>query len=359
MAAVMIAMPGCGGEDFLGLEDYQRDVLGGLLAGAAISQTSAGDDAGAALDGRDAADGLNCWDSNGNGAPDLEEDVNGDGTWDALDCQGADGAAGEDGSGTGGRDGIDGLRCWDTNGNDVADADEDTNGDGLWNTLDCAGADGADGSSGSSGASGSAGPDGADGPEFFSVFIDDFFTNVGGAEGSLSVVLASIDEPTLGQVGATVAGVVASDAIAFRVPVPASYRAGNDVTLRLYLYRLNPPTDKCFVIQVDARRARDGGGIELYGETRFLRIVPGLDNVSGLLGDILIAVDLPINTAAGLDFANDLAGGNMLAFELATFVADGAMYDLLGVELNESAAGTATMSAASLVDGGAPCGEDG
>ena len=36
------------------------------------------------------SDGINCWDLNGNGVGDLREDVNGDGNYNALDCQGSD-----------------------------------------------------------------------------------------------------------------------------------------------------------------------------------------------------------------------------------------------------------------------------
>lgn len=43
------------------------------------------------------SEGLNCWDTNGDGIEDPAEDVNSDGSWDALDCQGADGAVGSDG----------------------------------------------------------------------------------------------------------------------------------------------------------------------------------------------------------------------------------------------------------------------
>jgi hypothetical protein len=50
--------------------------------------------------------GLACWDLNGNGQPDPEEDVNHDGVWDALDCQGAAGQNGQNGQN--GQDGQDG-----------------------------------------------------------------------------------------------------------------------------------------------------------------------------------------------------------------------------------------------------------
>ena len=55
-------------------------------------------------------------------------------------CEGDDGAAGAAGqAGQPGADGSDGLACWDLNGNGVGDPDEDTNGDGTFDALDCAG----------------------------------------------------------------------------------------------------------------------------------------------------------------------------------------------------------------------------
>jgi hypothetical protein len=39
--------------------------------------------------GNDGTDGLSCWDSNGNGVKDADEDLNQDGSWDAADCQGS------------------------------------------------------------------------------------------------------------------------------------------------------------------------------------------------------------------------------------------------------------------------------
>ena len=53
--------------------------------------------------GKDGTDGINCWDSNGNGIDDPAEDANGDGVWDARDCRGADGVDGKDG-----KDGLNG-----------------------------------------------------------------------------------------------------------------------------------------------------------------------------------------------------------------------------------------------------------
>jgi len=50
--------------------------------------------ANTATSGVAGSDGLNCWDLNGNGVQDAAEDINNDGSWDALDCKGDTGIAG-------------------------------------------------------------------------------------------------------------------------------------------------------------------------------------------------------------------------------------------------------------------------
>ncbi len=65
--------------------------------------------------------------------------------------------------GADGADGADGLACWDLNGDGIQDAGEDVNSDGSWDALDCAGPPGADGTDGADGATGAPGLDGADG----------------------------------------------------------------------------------------------------------------------------------------------------------------------------------------------------
>ncbi len=88
-------------------------------------------------DGADGDDGINCWDINGDGFNDFSEDTNGDGMFTTLDCQGAEGAPGADGQD--GAVGMDGIHCWDLNENGIDDPDEDRNGDGLFNVRDCRG----------------------------------------------------------------------------------------------------------------------------------------------------------------------------------------------------------------------------
>ncbi len=63
----------------------------------------------------------------------------------------------------GGGGGTDGINCWDTNGNGINDPAEDTNGDTFFNTEDCQGADGAVGAQGPTGPAGADGNDGNDG----------------------------------------------------------------------------------------------------------------------------------------------------------------------------------------------------
>jgi len=54
--------------------------------------------ANTASSGTPGVDGLNCWDLNGNGVQDAAEDINGDLSWDALDCKGDSGVAGANGT---------------------------------------------------------------------------------------------------------------------------------------------------------------------------------------------------------------------------------------------------------------------
>ena len=60
--------------------------------------------------------------------------------------QGEPGLPGEPGApGVQGEPGPEGLACWDLDGDGAADAEEDANGDGLWDALDCQGAQGEEG----------------------------------------------------------------------------------------------------------------------------------------------------------------------------------------------------------------------
>jgi len=97
------------------------------------------------LQGEPGPMGISCWDLNANGVGDPDEDANGDGDFNSLDCQGVAGADGADGAaGPQGDQGPQGLACWDLNANGVGDLSEDANGDGSFDTLDCQGPSGSD-----------------------------------------------------------------------------------------------------------------------------------------------------------------------------------------------------------------------
>jgi len=57
------------------------------------------------------------------------------------------------------------TNCWDTNNNGVADPSEDINGDGVYDALDCQGPAGPPGPSGPQGPHGNPGAPGAQGPQ--------------------------------------------------------------------------------------------------------------------------------------------------------------------------------------------------
>lgn len=86
----LLFLAGCGSTAF------QREILVALLGQANVP-----------ADGEDGVDGLHCWDLNGDGVFDEEEDTDGDGEATALDCRGATGEAGVPGEG--GSDGQDGV----------------------------------------------------------------------------------------------------------------------------------------------------------------------------------------------------------------------------------------------------------
>lgn len=105
------------------------------LAALLLAAGGCPSDSGGVVDGQTVTEaGLDCWDSNENGVSDAEEDVNGDGLFDSNDCQGEVGQSGAGGpAGANGQDGA-------------------------------AGADGAPGPQGAPGANGPDGAAGAPGP---------------------------------------------------------------------------------------------------------------------------------------------------------------------------------------------------
>jgi len=119
-------------------------------------------------------DGINCWETTDDRACTPEQDLNGDGRCDGLDCvvRGLPGAPGT--NGVTGPPGPRGCACWDLNCNGLCDTEPN---EGSCTPAECqgapgeAGTDGADGTDGTNGTDGAAGPQGptgdagsADGP---------------------------------------------------------------------------------------------------------------------------------------------------------------------------------------------------
>jgi len=232
MASVILSLAvlsGCGNGGLFGLEDYQRDLLfAAIVASVSNNPDNQDPDTGSPAD---RTDGISCWDLNGNGLADNQEDRNNDGVIDAFDCQGPQGIVGEQG--------IQGEQ----------------------------GETGPEGPQGVKGDSGLQGIQGNPGPEFFSIFIDDFFTN--DSLTHLELNLASINEPALGPRNAA-SGIL--PAIAFRAPIPNRYSAGNDVMLRMYFHRSGTIDDGCMIFRFDVMRLRLGSTLKDYGSTRWVKI---------------------------------------------------------------------------------------
>ncbi len=360
----LVFKPGCSiGGNFLGLEDYQRDLLFGL-GSLALQLLLPQEDPQVA--------GSSCWDLNGNAVGDADEDKNNDGLFDALDCVGATGATGQQGppgtpgqdgqdgndgnpgpAGPAGQDGQDGLNCWDLDGDGVQDEAEDINNDGEFDAQDCQGQGGGgqQGPAGPSGPAGPAGPQGPAGPTLCNTFIDDFFgvNEVATAEAlEQGAVLdgpipTKIEEPALGNCE------ISSDTIAYKVGVSEFCNPGNPITMRLFFWREGTFNDNCFVLRLDAFKASHGTGISHYGDTRYIRLndpppaVVGDDDDDATADGVLLVVDLPLNVAlgSGLGFPNTLQPGDLLAFELNTLneFLDGRCYTILGAEFFETQAG--------------------
>jgi len=136
-----------------GMSTRALGVMAVILAAAALVVNlvipgPAGNVGADGMDGGDGAAGTNgvdSWDLNGNGTPDIgTEDANRDGSVNRADCAGP--------QGPGGINGADGIDCWDLNGNGIGDvAAEDLNGDLTVDMLDCRGAQGPQGFPGTPG----------------------------------------------------------------------------------------------------------------------------------------------------------------------------------------------------------------
>jgi hypothetical protein len=332
VGGMLIQGAGCG-NDALWMEDYQRDLLFGALIIAFIQSQQSGADSNPPTD------------------PDAGEPL--PGPEGPEGPQGEPGAAGPQGPmGETGPTGPQG----------------ETGSDGS------SGAVGPQGPSGSSGPQGPNGPQGEPGGLFLDLFIDDFFTYADHIPGSLDVNIVAIREPALGAPNNQTGD---AGAVAFRLAIPEIYETGEELTMRLQFYRTGEITPgDCLIFTFDAIRLQNGMDVQPYGERLWIRVdgaekVPAQKTAAeSLLGGdggdgVFLVVELPMNTSAGLEFPNDLAVADLIAFEFATAVKpdlsawdDGGRYELLGVEVFESTDGV--VSGATIFDNAETltCGDD-
>jgi hypothetical protein len=300
---LLVQGSGCG-NPFLGLEDYQRDILfNGILfflLGGDLSGNG----------------GNNGEDPAGQPIPGPEGPEGPQGETGAQGAQGEQGEQGEEGP---------------------------------------AGPAGPQGEAGPQGPQGVPGVPGApgDGSTFVDVFIDDFFTYADHVPGSLDVNIVAIQEPALGRPNAESGD---AGAIAYRLEIPEIYE-DQELTMRLLFYRTGEiSVEDCLVFTIDTLRLRDGSGIEPYGDRLWIRVddpapvAAQKAAASSLLGEAAdgtyLVLELPMNSTAGLGYPDDLEVTDLVAFELATASKpdlsawdDGGRYELLGVEIFESVGG--------------------
>lgn len=299
------------------LQDYGRDLLFGagatLAAFYAVGQANSAQDAAAA-----AQDAAGAAQNAANAAQDA-----------AQSAQGAPGTPGETGAtgpaGPAGAPGADGA----------------PGPAGEQGPPGAAGAPGADGADGTNGAPGAQGPQGEPGPAFFSVFVNQFFRP--------PVAFDSSGAPQGGGDAGDAPDFTA--AIGWRVIMPNRYAAGNPITMRLFIdadYTLEEGrATQCEQFRIAFARMRNGAPAETYGPEQFLLLdVPPND------GQVFLVVDVPINSAGGLNLPNDLAAGQMLGVGMewsdGECVQFGRDYRLFGVEFFETTPGSEVLSGATI-----------
>lgn len=328
LAIMIVSASGCGSGSFDLKGDEGGLILAGLIAILATQQAQGqeqGDAADPSGSPQRGADGLHCWDLNGNGEPDPSEDVNRDGAFDALDCRGPAGPPARPVAP--GRDGLPGV-------------------------AGPPGPQGEQGERGEPGIAGSSGQFGPPGPTFFSTLITDFVQDQGVVRGTLPIMNVLIRGPVLGP---TDPGSGAVAALAFRFTIPTTYDVGNDISLRLFFHRTGPVTGDGLMFRLDALRLRDLRDVEPYGQSRWISVPTPMQSlvvpdVAGETAGVSVVVDLPLNTSPGLGFPKDLAARDLLAIELRTIQHDGGVYHLVGAEVFESPSGSAGLVGAIVTD---------
>jgi hypothetical protein len=143
--------------------------------------------------------------------------------------------------------------------------------------------------------------------------------------------------------------------IGWKVAIPSRYTAGNPITMRVFLYWLGPdptqPKHDCDVFRLAAVRLRSGWPLEVYGQELHVRLTlpPAAQDQKA---PFFFVMDLPINAPEGLNFPNDLAAGQVVAFGME-WVAQGCpllgrRYQIYGVEFFEGEPGSASLHDATI-----------
>jgi hypothetical protein len=193
-----------------------------------------------------------------------------------------------------GAPGAPGINCWDLNGDGVNDADEDVNGDGLWDALDCqgsAGQDGVDGSDGQNGLDGQDGQNGGDGEDLTGVIARGWIPGADYDAFPLEVgaVYVSPDGAAVGILSAYRPEPEAGDP---NFPTPGEYHVRVALPQRDEAYTRS---EIVVLISVEARRMQSDPG-PLYQLFGYWQILPDILDGDVILGDVL---ELKIMVKAG------------------------------------------------------------
>ena len=190
-----------------------------------------------------------------------------------------------------GAPGAPGVNCWDLNGDGVNDPQEDANGDGLWDAFDCQGPAGQNGVDGVDGQDGQNGQDGEDGQDLTGVI----------ARGWIPGAEYDAFPPDLGFVYVPDAGTTVGILSAYRpdpeagnpsVPTPGEYHVRVALPEREQPYMRD---EIVVLISVEARRMLYDPG-PLYQLFGYWQIVPDVLDGDVIVGDVL---ELKIIVKAG------------------------------------------------------------
>jgi hypothetical protein len=175
------------------------------------------------------------------------------------------------------------------------------------------------------------GVEGPAGPEFMDVYIDRF-RDIEGSAG---------------------AGVLFQDAAGWRVAIVQPYTTPDPVTMRLFMTRrlADITAPDCQVFRLAIVRRIAGAPIETVDNIHLLLPAPGEDIQDG---SEYLVLDVPINSAAGLDLFMDppLYLGQLLSFGLEFFdpaCPDADAYKLFGAEFFETVAGNESLSGVTIL----------